>query len=96
MTNIQQWWWYDDDNDDDWNIDYDDGDDNGEEEDNDNGNDDDNDDERYGENDAIGSFSNKNSDSYKNVKTAMGLLNETSSLYLHHAFLYISFPLLHD
>ena len=93
MTNIQ--WWYNDDSDDDWNIEYDDGNDDGEEDDNDNDKDDD-DDERYGDNDAIGSFSNDNSDGYENVKTAIGLLNETSSLHIHHTFLYISLPLLHD
>ena len=63
--------------------------------DNDNDKDDD-DDERYGDDDAIGSFSNDNSDSYENVETAIGLLNETSSLHIHHTFLYISLPLLHD
>ena len=44
----------------------------------------------------LGSFSNDDGDGYENVKTAMGLLNETSSLHVHHAFLYISLPLLHD
>ena len=41
-------------------------------------------------------FSNDDGDGYENVKTATGLLNETSSLHVHHAFLYISLPLLHD
>ena len=44
----------------------------------------------------LGSFSNDDGDGYENVKTATGLLNETSSLHVHHAFLYISLPLLHD
>ena len=45
---------------------------------------------------SLGSFSNDDGDGYENVKTAIGLLNETSSLHVHHAFLYISLPLLHD
>ena len=36
----------------------------------------------------LGNFSNDDSDGYENVKTATGLLNETSSLHVHHAFLY--------
>ena len=44
---------------------------------------------------GVGSFSNDNSDGYENVKTAIGLLNETSSLHMY-TFLYISLPLLHD
>ena len=44
----------------------------------------------------IGSFSKDDGDGYENVKTATGLLNETSTLHVHHAFLYISLPLLHD
>ena len=43
----------------------------------------------------LGNFSNDDGDGYENVKTATGLLNETSSLHVHHAFLYISLPLLH-
>ena len=49
---------------------------------------------------VTGSFSNDDGDGdgdgYENVKTAIGLLNETSTLHVHHAFLYISLPLLHD
>ena len=45
---------------------------------------------------TLGSFSNDDGDGYENVKTATGLLNETSSLRVHDAFLYISLPLLHD
>ena len=43
----------------------------------------------------IGSFSNDDGDGNENVKTAMGLLSKTTSLHVHHAFLYISLPLLH-
>ena len=32
----------------------------------------------------------------ENVKTAIGLLSKTTSWHVHHAFLYISLPLLHD
>ena len=44
----------------------------------------------------LGSFSNDDDDSNKNVKTEIGLLSKTTSLHVHHAFLYISLPLLHD
>ena len=44
----------------------------------------------------LGSFSNDDGDGYENVETAIGLLNETSSLQVHYAFLFISLPLLHD
>ena len=44
----------------------------------------------------LGNFSNDDGDGYENVKTATGLLNETSSLHVHHAFLYISSPSLRD
>ena len=45
---------------------------------------------------VTGSFTNDDGDGYENVKTATGLLNESSTLHVHHAFLYISLPLLHD
>ena len=44
----------------------------------------------------IGSFSNDDGDGNENVKTAIGFLGKTTSLHVHHAFLYISLPLLHD
>ena len=44
----------------------------------------------------LGSLSNDDGDGKEDVKKATGLLNETSSLHVHHAFLYISLPLLHD
>ena len=43
-----------------------------------------------------GSFSNDDVDGNENVKTAITLLSKTTSLLVHHAFLYISLPLLHD
>ena len=43
---------------------------------------------------SVGSFSNENGN--ENVKKAIGLLTKTTSLHVHHAFLYISLPLQHD
>ena len=45
---------------------------------------------------SVGSFSNDNSDSNENVKKAIGLSSRTTSLHVHHTFLYIFLPLLHD
>ena len=45
---------------------------------------------------SVGSFSNDDGDGNENVKKATGLLSKTTSLHVHHAFLYISLPLLHD
>ena len=42
----------------------------------------------------IGSFSND--DGNQGVKKAIGLLRKTTNLNVHHAFLYISLPTLHD
>ena len=44
----------------------------------------------------IGSFISDDGDGNENVKTAIGLLGKTANLHVHHAFLYISSPLLHD
>ena len=44
----------------------------------------------------IGSFSNDDGDGNENVKKAIGLLSKKTSLHVHHPFLYISLPLLHD
>ena len=35
-------------------------------------------------------------DGNENVEKAIGLLSKTTSLHVHHAFLYISLPLLYD
>ena len=43
-----------------------------------------------------GSFSNDDGDGNQDVKKAMSLLRKTTSLHVHHAFLYISLPSLHD
>ena len=44
----------------------------------------------------LGSFSNEDVDGKEDVKKAIGLLSKTTTLYVHHAFLYISLPSLHD
>ena len=43
---------------------------------------------------SVGSFSNDNGN--EKVKKAIGLLTKTTSLHVHHAFLYISLLLQHD
>ena len=47
---------------------------------------------------VAGSFSNDDGDGDGNqdVKKAIGLLRKTTTLHVHHAFLYISLPSLHD
>ena len=44
----------------------------------------------------LGSFSNDDGDGNEDVKKAIGLLSKTTTLHVHHAFLYISLPSLHD
>ena len=44
----------------------------------------------------LGSFSNEDGDGNQDVKKAIGLLRKTTTLHVHHAFLYISLPSLHD
>ena len=39
---------------------------------------------------SVGSFSNDDGNGNENVKKAIGLLSKTTSLHLHHDFLYIS------
>ena len=43
----------------------------------------------------LGSFSNDDGDGNQAVKKAIGLLRKTTTLHVHHAFLYISLPSLH-
>ena len=45
---------------------------------------------------TLGSFSNDDGDGNQDVKKAIGLLRKTTTLHVHHAFLYISLPSLHD
>ena len=44
----------------------------------------------------IGSFSKDNRDGEEDVKKAIGLLCKKTTLHVHHPFLYISLPSLHD
>ena len=44
----------------------------------------------------LGSFSNDDGDGKEDVKKAIGLLRKTTTLHVHHAFLYIFLPSLHD
>ena len=44
----------------------------------------------------LGSFSNDDGDGNEDVKKAIDLLRKTETLHLHHAFLYISLPSLHN
>ena len=41
-------------------------------------------------------LSNDDGDGKEDVKKAIGLLRKTTTLHVHHAFLYISLPSLHD
>ena len=45
---------------------------------------------------TIGSFSNDDGDGNENGKKAIGLLRKITTLLVHHTFLYISSPSLHD
>ena len=42
------------------------------------------------------SFSNDHGDGNEDVKEAIGLLRKTTTLHVHHTFLYISLSSLHD
>ena len=44
----------------------------------------------------FGSFNNDDGNGNEKVKNVTGLLSKTSSLHVHHAFLFISLPSLHD
>ena len=44
----------------------------------------------------MGSFSNYDGDGNEDVKKGIGLLSKTTTLHVHHALLYISWPSLHD
>ena len=45
---------------------------------------------------AIGTLRSNDADGNENVKKPKGLINKTTNLHVHHAFLYISFLFLHD
>ena len=44
----------------------------------------------------IGSLSNDDADGNENGKKAIGLISKTTTLHVHHAFLYIPLPSLPD
>jgi len=44
----------------------------------------------------IRSFSNDDGDGNENGKKTIGLISKTTTLHVHHTFLYISLPSLHD
>ena len=44
----------------------------------------------------LGSLSNEDGDGNEDVKKAIALLRKTTTLHVHHTFLYISLPSLHD
>ena len=45
---------------------------------------------------VIAALRNYDSDVNENVKRAIGLMSKTTTLHVHHAFLYISLPSLHN
>ena len=44
----------------------------------------------------LGTLRSDNDDSNEDVKKAVGLISKITILHVHHAFLYISLPSLHD
>ena len=44
----------------------------------------------------LGTLRSNDPDGNKNVKKTVGLISKTTISHLHHTFLYISFPFLHD
>ena len=44
----------------------------------------------------IGTLRSNNADGNKNVQKTISLISKTTTLQVHHAFLYISLPALHD
>ena len=44
----------------------------------------------------LGTFPNYDGDGNGNVKKAIGLMSKTTTLHVHHAFLYISLQSLHN
>ena len=43
-----------------------------------------------------GTLRSNDADDNENVKKAIGLISKTTTSHVHHGFLYISFPFLHD
>ena len=44
----------------------------------------------------VGNIRSNNADDNENVKKTIGLISKTTTSHVHHTFLYISFPFLHD
>ena len=44
----------------------------------------------------IGTLRSNDADGNENVKKTIGLISKTTTSHVHHTFLYISFPFLHD
>ena len=44
----------------------------------------------------LGNLRSNNADDNENVKKTIGLISKTTTSHVHHTFLYISFPFLHD
>ena len=44
----------------------------------------------------VGTLRNHDHDGNGNFKKAIGLMSKTTTLHVHHAFLYISLPSLHN
>ena len=47
-------------------------------------------------NHIIGTLRSNDADDNENVKKTIGLISQTTTSHVHHTFLYISFPFLHD
>ena len=45
---------------------------------------------------TVGTLRSKDADDNENVKKTIGLISKTTTSHVHHTFLYISFPFLHD
>ena len=45
---------------------------------------------------ALGTLRSNDADDDENVKKTIGLISKTTTSHVHHTFLYISFPFLHD
>ena len=44
----------------------------------------------------LGTLRSNDADDSENVKKTIGLISKTTTSHVHHTFLYISFPFLHD
>ena len=51
---------------------------------------------QLGQGETLGALRSNDADGNENVKKTIGLIGKTTTLHVHHAFLYISFLFLHD